>query len=233
MNHTKIVTFGLIASAIIIVLPTIFICDTKEAFALGASILSGLSGVGAIIFAAIIYDDLGLGKRMFDKQVDIVIELLEEIKNIRFQASYYSDGNIKSFMMFSIEKKLNSGYYNYDIDGKMTGDLKICFPPENYYNGCAKIIRLKSSVWIPVELVKHLDILSGKSMIQIDEVDSHDRILIAFRNVPATSDDKLWMQFVDSDMTLTEYVMALQDLAAQLEIWLSKHSKGRIKELNI
>ncbi len=228
MTRRKIITIIIIFLAVsitIILLPLVFISDSKEAITLGATILSGLGGAGAIIVGLTVYDDI-IGKKVLEKKFDTVNSFLEEIKSLQVKIACYTNNNLTLYATIPFEKKSNF------INSLKSGEekIKVAFSVDNYYSAMDKLFRLKSSIHMPTELIDDLNFIGPRVMRQITYEDSSSFAKIIFNEkFNLETDNKTWMEFNDQPLSLKCYIESIGKIIQSLENWVQRNSKATIR----
>lgn len=233
MKTIVLITVSTILSFIILITPTIFISDLEKAIGIGASILSGLVGAGTIVLGYIISKDLGIGKKIIDKKADTVIAFLEELKVIRIQAGYYSGNELSgiAYMMLKKGAKFDEFYGKSAANKSNISELFVSFLPENYYSRLEKLFMLKSSIYMPADLVVQFEFLTPSMMTGVSEDEKYKnkvRIIVNDKFDLDEKEEKIWMKMTDKDITFKEYYSSLQETIVICEAWLQKNSKVKL-----
>lgn len=214
------------------------ISDLEKALTLGAGIMAALSGFITIILGYIIYKDLGIDKVVTDKQVNTVIEFLEELKTIQLHCGAFVNGEIKSWLMgwsiskYLVEREKPKNDEEHWVD---YARFLVVFDAENYYDKMNKLRKLKNSIWMPPELLKEFELLSSPAMPSIENNPKYlscMKIMINERlNLTDTSKIKWGIDFED-EMTFERFYNILFNSCIEIEQWLQRHSKITVK-LNV
>jgi hypothetical protein len=232
MGKSKIIYTTLISIAVafvIILFPLLFICDRKDAITLGATILSGLAGVLAVIVGLTVYEDV-VGKKLLEKNFETVNSFLEEIKSLQIKVACYSGNTLTLFSIIPFYRDstfLNSLKKSSSID---INETNVVFCVDNYYKAMETLFKLKASVHMPVELIDKLNFIGPRvfHQINIKNLSSVVIIIVNDKFSPNDYDNRIWMEFSDEHLTLKSYFETISEIIKTIENWLQKSTKMKI-----
>ena len=230
-NSSKILLIILIVSISgAVILPFWFQTNTKEAMNMSGYLISTIASVVTIIIALLLFDRFGVSKKTLDKNVETVFKLLEVIKSKTIYTEYESDSSTHHSAI-SISDNLEQ--FKQD---KIMLEKDILFNYEDINNGLSEINQFAANIWLPVQIkekIKKVSLVSASS-VNDSFLQKNKCVKISFNLYPEARKEKevMWYMTNQKETTFNEFLSNLEDLVAEIKIWLNKHSNYDL-ELNI
>lgn len=187
----------------------------KDAF----SIIGGVASFIVMIIAIMLYDKFGIEKTIKEKNLDVSLKLLEEIKKITIVIKGY---NYKVF--YDVTKiPINAFEEHY-------GE-KLLFP-ENYREELNSIFVYTNNLYLPREIKEKLDAIIPYSLGALNDGinnDGYGKVIINYR------DSTKWMYNHinnETDIKLYDYLIKWDELIFTIQNWCKNNSDSKI-DLNI
>lgn len=201
-----------------LIAPIFLYCDIDKALTLGTNLVGAVSGIGTLVIAFLLFDRFGIGKRIIDKKVDVVIELVEELKGKRMTADSDMKDGSRSFQQIYLSQDMTNH------KEEMLNDTLILVDIEDYMTGTKELLRLKNNVWMPKEIrnqMKFLELYSTEVRTDMSKFDNNQS-KIGFTRVK--KEDKNWAIKNDQDTTYLELIENFEKLFETIQSWLNKHT---------
>lgn len=228
-----VVLLLIVISILILLAPRLLIGSWESALGLGASLLGAFSGIGAIIFGYIVYKNLGVDRMVLDRQVNIVAELLEELKSLRIHAVVCRKGKITELYNLRLTKAAQRDWDEWaEQEGQeKPSELFVVFDPDNYLAGLERIKKLRSSPWMPSELTEYIEVLDPGGMWGPEPGTGYEsHVQISFPQNELKRHPSLCL--VNRHVTLREFYNSLHGLVMLTEGWLERNARTKLN-LNI
>lgn len=181
--------------------------------------------VTTFIIAFLLYDRLGTSRKLLDKQNDIVIEYIEQIKKIRFYVYHWTGEKVCSERYLGVSKNLNFK--------KLDNDLPVLFQTPTFFSipEIKKLNELIGHPLFPIDIKHNLD-LFGPGVMTSPLSDY--RMGYVFISIHREREFNMieWMMQGDSPqncMTINEFISKIESQVRILEEWVNKESTIRIK----
>lgn len=218
----------LIGCIILIVLVLSYFID-KDVFDVGKfslilNIINGTQIFVTIIVAYLVYDRFGTSRKLLDKQNDIVIEYIEQIKNIRLYIYEWTGEHVYEASNVGIGRNLQWKYHEKD---------KPTLFKSGFY-ASPKVRRLNELInhpLFPIEIRSSVDIFSPPIMTATFSDYKEGYIFVSFEDENDFTMNN-WMLIGRSSedcLTINQLIKQLDNLLATLEIWVNKESTIKIK----
>ncbi|MCO6162562.1 hypothetical protein [Flavobacterium sp. NRK F7] len=182
-----------------------------------------------LVIALLLYDRYNYRKLIFEKKLDIVLQLLLTLKNTRIQISYRNFekesrflGNI-SVDRIEINRFLNNQYFNIQS--------KVIFEALEIQNYLDEIMRFKTNPFMPKEIVERLEFLS---IIYFEGVENkldyqNEYVKLSInKNAKNFKDLKDWYKPA-KDISFAEFISNYLKVLIEIEKWINKHSNTESK----
>jgi hypothetical protein len=179
-----------------------------------------------LIIALLLYDRFNYRKIIFERKLEVVLNLLEHLKNTRIQINYRDIENQKSFVgtvsvdRLEINNLLSNNHFN--------NQAKIILEAIEINDYVDEIMRFKTNPFMPKEIVTSLEFLSmgyfegveGKPEYQNEYV----KISInkRFKNFKDLKDWFNTGKEISFDAFIKNYLNSLNEI----ENWINKHSNA-------
>ena len=189
---------------------TIFFSKTKDVFAIIQIIIS-------LFVVYMLYDRFGTSRKILEKQNDLIIEFVEELKKVRIQVHSIMDNHLKKTINFGMSKNLKF------VKDQDIAEKRVWFKIKHFYDQLKRINEIVEHPLFPMELKEKADVFKFNVMIRPAEVNNNDRVLVSF-NFNEDLDDEEWTYPEDGEMTLIEYLEKLENMLKGIEAWVNKES---------
>jgi hypothetical protein len=220
---SKVLPISAIIAVLILLVPAIFVCDLKESFTLGALLLTGIAAYSTFVVAFMFYDKFGVGKKLTDKQTDILIELLECLKKTRFLIAIKEENSGQLLIMRGMSKDLS--YFK----SESFNNRYVTFNFNNYETEMAQILMYMNNIWIPPEIKEKLMFFNMSSLRTEIDMYKNNSVLITINKGLDQTDDKKYGRKNDEDIKYIQFITAMETLVNSIDEWLQNHSNIPIK----
>jgi len=188
--------------------------------------------VTSIIIAISLFDQFGLNKKLTEKRVELIIDLLTELKNQSgFGCHYQLKGKLFMSTSFYFEKdmakKAIESYSDRDSSGIL--NTRFMMDSNDFYNGFEKVREVVNNPIMPksiVDKIQFLGVSGGYSNSEIKEADeiAHIYFTSEYKKKLVKKETKYWCISSRNDCTLLEFLQKFDDLFDACENWTDKHS---------
>lgn len=196
----------------------------NEKFSLILNIINATQIFVTFFVAYLVYDRFGTSRKLLDKQNDIVVEYIEQIKNIRLHIYEWTGDHVYVARNAGIGRNLHWKYHE--------NDKPTLFKSGFYVS--QKVRRLNELVnhpLFPAEIRSKVDIFSIPIMTATFSDYKEGYVFVSFENEnDFTMTD--WMLAGDSHddcLTINQLIKQLENLLETLENWVNKESSIKIK----
>ncbi len=114
-----------------------------------------------IIIAVLLFDRFGYRKIIFEKKLELVLELLEKIKAIRIQVTYESTQKHSAGIVNISKKKINH------LKTLLNPESFVVFSLDEMYSHFQEMSLLRTNPFMPKEIAKNLDFLNVTSLTKV------------------------------------------------------------------
>lgn len=182
-----------------------------------------------LIIALLLYDRFDYRKHLYKKKLDLVIDLLTELKSSSFHVKFDTTAGTH-FAYFAIKRSSIKTLENLDF-------LKfpICFSDEYRSNYYKSIIPFLENPFLPKEILESLNFLNIGSTHSVNhETKFEERYVKLYLNKFGNFSDEnlLWHAEIMPERTLQKYTLDFYNCLTVIEAWIDKHSNIK-SELNI
>lgn len=189
--------------------------------------------IGTFLIAILLYDRFGFRKKIYERKLEIVIEVLNELKTTTITLNYNNNTDNKGALipvypnkrMIEKIKPFNEiNLYSYVIFDSIT--LK---------SSLSKISLLINNPFLPKEIASSLEFLNFNELWGVGNdkslIDEHSMI---FFNIPPKTHISDVKDFCTGQkkITLKQFLENFENLFNTIEDWLNNHSNVR-NDLNI
>lgn len=190
------------------------ISKIKDAF----SIILGITSVVVMVISILLFKKYGIDKSIKEKNLDIVLKLLQEIKKVTL--TFNGERSTCFFRLGKYSMVEFEDYYNQ----------KILFP-SNYSMDLNSIFTFSDDLYIPDEIKEKLDKLIPYSMARTKVIDENDYFRLFIKR--SHSKDSGVNRINDRiDITLFDYLIMWDELITTIKNWINKNSDSKI-DLNV
>lgn len=182
----------------------------------GVSIFSGIASFITVLIALLLYNKYGLDKTVKNKNLDIVLALLFEIRKIRilvesnsFSCSYGAAiENIEHFESFY--------------------STKLLFP-KSYFSDLKPLYEISQDLFLPREIGEKLKIVLPTMQFHVQEntdISDYGKVIINYNQ-----DNNEWKVNRinrDEDVTLFDYLTSWDDLISTVIDWCNRNSNTNL-----
>jgi hypothetical protein len=186
------------------------------------SVLSAAQSVISCYIVYLLYDRFGTSKKILDKQNDLIIEFIDEIKKIRFYVTQFYPDGIMSVTNLSIKKDLSFAKSDPGLN------KRLMFRSKDFYSILAKVNEILNHPLFPRELNKDLQIFSQSVLMSNPTFKKEDFAYISFQYEKDFSEEG-WMTPAHDKVTLNEYIFRIERMVIELEKWINRESSIKIR----
>jgi hypothetical protein len=202
-----------------------FITKTKDE-TLNSVISTALTAVSTIvaiitlIVGVILFDKFGINAKFKERQLDIVLNLISELKLINLTVSN-GDFIYVNYMRKCIN--LETLLINHHIDLYHKDKTKVLLLPSNFENLLNPIDKLLKNAWMPQEIkskTEFLNIYLGKP---VEKIDYSIHVSLDINNYGEAP----WLETVPK-LTFEMFTINLSNLITTTLLWIKQHSNINI-----
>lgn len=194
----------------------------KPQFEIIKDVLGIFQIVLSIFIVYLLYDRFGTSKKLLDKQNELIIEFLEELKKVRLEIHEKTKKGHKSTIHTGIGKNLQ--YAKSRPVSKKTA----LFNSNQFYTELKLINQIIEHPLFPVDLKSTADIFKFGELTGILDDSIENYALISFNHQIPTFEEN-WMYPYEGDMTVGEYLEKIEKSVEKLEKWINQESSIKIK----
>jgi ABC-type multidrug transport system fused ATPase/permease subunit len=211
---------------LVLVLAFFIVKDTFdiEKFSLILNIISATQIFVTFLIAYLVYDRFATSRKLLDKQNEIVIEYIEEIKKIRLFIYEWTGEIVYNERNIGITRDLHWIYQEKD--------RPVLFKSQFYSSeNVKKLYELVNHPLFPVAIKKNVDIFSYTILTATFSDYKEGYTFVSFEK-ENDFDMKSWMlsgHSHDDCLTLNQLIKKIENLLITLEDWVNKESSIKIK----
>ncbi|AUC13799.1 hypothetical protein BTO06_00935 [Tenacibaculum sp. SZ-18] len=195
----------------------------------------------SLIIAVSLFDQFGLNKKLTEKRVELIIELLTELKKQEGFGSHFKiNGEFMSNPSFYFEKNMVENHkkrFSKDDFFKKILNTQIVINSTDFDNGFQNVRKVINNPIMPksiVEKAQFLGISGGMGGSKLNE--SNELLYLYFtsegKKELVKKETKYWLFKENNNCTLIEFLKKFDNLFAACEDWTNKHSNID-EELNL
>lgn len=177
-----------------------------------------------LIVAYVVYDRFGTCRKLLDKQNDIVIEYIEQIKTVRLFIYEWTGDHVCVVRNVGIGKNIHGEYYEKDKPTLFKRGFYVT--PE-----VKRLNELINHPLFPIEIRSEVDIFSPPVMTATFSDYKKGYVFVSFADENDFKMDN-WMLLGRSSedcLTINQLIKQLDNLLETLENWVNKESSIKIK----
>jgi hypothetical protein len=196
--------------------------DSK--FSLVLDVINATQVIITFIIAYLLYDRLGTSRKLLDKQNEIVIEYIEQLKSIRLNIYHWTGENVYTNRSIGISRNLN--WVSFEKDNPIL--FKSNF---HSYPKVQKLYELVNHPLFPIEIKNDVDIFSRSVMTSTLSDYKLGYVFVSFED-ESEFKMKEWMYSGDTLETCVKingFINKIENLLLILENWVNKESSIKIK----
>ncbi len=182
------------------------------------SIISGITSFVVMLIAILLYNKYGVDKSIKDKNLEISLKLLEELKTINIGVWRESFGMQHRITTFSID--LYESHYG----------TKLLFP-KSYYDDLNHIFAFSNNLYLPKSIKEKLDNIIPYILTPItQEIDQKQ-----FGKVSINLNKDVEYGFYEinnEQLTVFEYLVKWDELVTSIQEWCNKNAETKL-DLNL
>jgi len=182
----------------------------------------------SVYIAYLLYDRFGTSKKILDKQNDIVIEYLEELKKIKLFMYVFTEERTVIFKPIYASKRIK---YLVDDNSK---NKRIMVKSGFYYGKANRLNEIINHPLFPIDIKNDLNIFTVQNLTTDFNFDRKKCVFLSFEEETDLSENNFnennWMILNDdSSLTIKEYFRKIENLIKTVENWVNKESSIKIK----
>jgi hypothetical protein len=182
------------------------------------TVISGTASFITVVIAILLFNKYGIDKTIKDKNLEISLKLLEEIKSIRIIITSDDFGCYYQPTVVPIEQ--------YEFAYK----AKLLFS-KTYANDLQFLRKYSTNLYLPLEIKKKLDILIPSAMGRIQELIKESDYALVTINGNESEGTYNWINSVE-EITVFKYLIMWDELITTVKNWCVRNSDSKI-DLNI
>ena len=224
MTKDKLYVLSAILLLIAVVIPLCMSCLGENALKVVDSIsalIGAFCGVITLFIAILLYNKYGIDQSIADRNLKIVLEILEELK--KTVAFAYSESKSGAYFV-----QLN--FWNTDLAvlsrGPKTQFLDdMVYFRINYAYAFSNLFDLGRDPFAPKEIVEAIKRIQFVSLTGVKEEDRAEKYaVISARFEEKIENDEIVGRLNNRDMTLREYVQNYMAVKESIKSWLVNHN---------
>lgn len=182
----------------------------------------------SVYIAYLLYDRFGTSKKILDKQNDIVIEYLEELKKIKLFMYIFTEERTVNFIPIYASKRIK---FLVDDNSK---NKRIMVKSGFYYGKTNRLNEIINHPLFPIDIKNDLNIFTYQNLTRDFNFDQKKCVFLSFEEETDLSENNFnennWMILDDrSSLTIREYFHKIENLIKAVENWVNKESSIKIK----
>lgn len=190
------------------------------------------SSFSTLVIALLLYDRFDYRKKIFEKKLQIVLDLLENIKSTKIQFAYRNIEKEKMFVgpLFIDKKQIDFNFY----EENMNTNAYIIFQADELHTYFDKISLLRAHPFMPKEIVNSLEFLSINRLegVKTDPNYQNEYIKLSInKSMKSGLDLEDWYKPGENIQFIT-FIKSYLNCLSAIEQWINKHSNIRT-ELNL
>lgn len=194
-----------------------FLTRTKDetlntTLATSFTILSTLISITTLIVAIILFDRFGINAKFKERQVDTILELVNELKAIHLSPSSEKIAYANYIRKCKNFERFPKSVYEVD-------KTKILLFPANFEKLISPVFRFYYNPWLPMEIKNKLDFLNIMGSYQADNISNSEYVKLDVNN----SGISPWEATIPK-FTFEMFSINLSILLSTVTKWLSDHS---------
>ncbi len=194
----------------------------------------------SLIIAVSVFDQFGLNKKLTEKRVELIIELLTELKKQDGFGSHYKvNGKIRSISSFYFEKNMATVQRQRYSKEELLGNLlntKILIELTDFDNGFNGVRRVLNNPIMPKSIIDKAQFMSIGGGSRSKDDDPEELLYLYFtsegKKKLVEKDTNYWIFSSKNNCTLNEFLEKFDALFKACEDWTNNHSNIN-EELNL
>jgi len=216
-KSTLILVFSSLVLLLVVLPVVIFGPDKIEIWYVAVEAVATL--VAAVI-AILFYEKFGIGRKIIDKQSDVVLGLAEELKKIRIDFTIGKSINNTGATIFY--KPCQRFWYSLNEFDR----AKLGFS-NKYLVEIGEIAKLGESIYMPSEIKQRMQVLSYTALAHLSETDMND-YMIARKPIAKSKEDEFIGIPIPTGITFLTYKNNWKDLIEAIHNWIKSNAESEI-----
>jgi hypothetical protein len=205
-------------SICLFVLPFIFNDSINHLLSISCNLVGSFCSIITLFIAIILFDKYGLKKSLIEKKADLVLRLIENLKQVRLFMK-----NDKQFVQYRPLTDWQSTY-------EMFNDMLLVFN-KDYLSGLNKIFEYADNLYLPISIVEKIRNLEPSSITyDLDRLANPDYFEVSVPGLQKSED--IFGRLNGKNMTFYDFNNLWIEILEEAEKWL-KENDIEIKELNV
>lgn len=208
-----IIFFIFIIAIVMIAIPFYMSTVVNEKISIGSNLLGALSSLVTLLIAVLLYSKYGIEKTVLNKQIEVALRFLEELKKTKF---VIRGDRVTLFLSLDhLRTKHFKDYYNKEL---LFG--------RSYINGLNPLWQFGENIFLPKAIAEKLNLLQIEVIVSCKREDKHMKIDV--RGYSCEGDEMLGI-INNKSITLNEYISIWEDVIKTSREWIDKYSN--VKEV--
>jgi hypothetical protein len=203
--------------------------DISQTINLSGDIIRTFATLGTFAIAILLYDRFGIRKRIIEERVNLVLSLINEVKNLSLKV-IIQPGDQSSNKLYLPNVKISKQMKIYKTNTSLM-ELPIVFEIGDLDEGLDKLFNILNNSLLPIEIKEKLSFLELMSATEFDKNEKHAKIFFT-RSTFLSEESKDWFQFDNAKMSLDKFISNFEVFLIASEKWVNKHMNLKI-DLNI
>jgi hypothetical protein len=185
--------------------------------------VAALQTIVTLIIAYLLYDRFGTSKKLLDKQNEVVLEFIEELRKIRLSVYLVNSETITTYHT-AIRRDLKKMVKPSHLDRHV-------MVSKNFgWQSTKKMDKLLNHPLFPPDLKKNLDILNFSILTADLEFDRKKYAFISFVPLEDTDhfEQNMWMFPGEGKLLLGDYIGEIESAIRSIEGWVNRESSIQI-----
>lgn len=186
-----------------------------------------LQAIASFYIAYLLYDRFGTSMKLLDKQNEVILEYIEELKKLRFFIYLVHDTTLTQ-VQISMRRKLKEQFKEEVLNRKVMVSSDFGFTETKRLN------ELIEHPLFPADLKQKIDVFRFRHKTGDFNFDSTKYAFVSYTPIVdfKSFNQNEWMFPNEGDMQLKNYVESLEKAIHEIEEWINRESTLKIS-LNI
>lgn len=230
MNYNLTKFFITLLSVIYLIIICLIIRDSCFSSTVVKDISMITTSFFTLMIAILLYDRFNYRKIIFERKLELVLNLLEKLKATRIQVSYNKKDS-KHFAGVIEINKLNILWFQKNEHINPNAFVVFELQVRDYWN---EIVTLKNNPFMPKEISKSLDFLSFNYLEMVSQNNTYvnEHFQLSINNNPTNLKNLDNWTKTEIDISFYDFLNGYLKSFNRIENWIDKHSNFK-SELNI
>ncbi len=184
-----------------------------------ATILSGLCGLGTLVIAILLYDKYGVEKKIVDKNLEVVLQFVEELRKTTLCIKGESESGSYALMVNLLDRAIEKGeFMSRYLDDKLFFNL-------NYGYALSNLYEISNNPFMPSEISDCFKKIMLGVLPEITEEDKKGGYAVVTGSTVMLEDnDSIIGKLNGQNYTLGEFINIYMSVVEAIKHWLKSHN---------